>query len=423
MNEHDLTQLLADLGRSVLRPGVLWQLLALLCCLAGAALLSRLMLQHPRSSNLDDHSPQALGVGGLERLAFPLSGLLLVALAKAVLKVVIPVNLISLAIPLLVSMAVIRIGVFGLRHAFARAAWLGAFEKLLAGIVWLFVAAHILGWLPEVIDGLEAISVPIGKQRLSLWMIFQGITTVLLTLLVAFWLAGLIEERLQTADTLDVNLRIVFGRIAKAVLGTLAVMIALPLVGIDLTALSVFGGALGVGLGFGMQKIAANYVSGFILLLDRSIRIGNMVTIGQEHGVITQITSRYTVLHALNGMEIIVPNETLISSVVQNETYTDSKMRVILPIQVSYRSDIEQVLELMLNAARSQPSVLEVPPPEAFLANFGDNGINLELSFWIDTPQKGTLHVRSDVNRELWRSFQAANIEIPYPQREVRIRS
>jgi small-conductance mechanosensitive channel len=283
------------------------------------------------------------------------------------------------------------------------------------------VALHITGVLPTVIDGLEQIGFSIGKAKLNLWMLLQGTLTVLVTVLVALWVAGVIESRLMRTEGLDANMKLVFARLSKALLLVLAVTIGLPLVGIDLTALSVFGGALGVGLGFGMQKIAANYVSGFILLLDRSIRMGSLISVGSERGIVSQITTRYTVLKGMTGIESIVPNETLVGSVVQNETFTDPRMRISLPIQVSYASDLEKVMAILVAAAKLQPRVMEDPAPGAFVEAFADSGINLQLGFWICDPTEGTLGIRSAINLEIWRRFKEEGIEIPFPQREVRI--
>ena len=283
------------------------------------------------------------------------------------------------------------------------------------------VALHLSGVLPTVIDGLEQVSFSIGKAKVNLWMLLQGALTVFVTVLVALWVAGVIESRLMRTEGLDANLKLVFTRLSRGLLVVLAVAIGLPLVGIDLTALSVFGGALGVGLGFGMQKIAANYVSGFILLLDRSIRIGNLISVGNERGIVSQITTRYTVLKGMTGIESIVPNETLVGSIVQNETFTDPKVRVAVPIQVGYATDLEKAMAIMIEAAQAQPRVMEDPAPGAFLESFADSGINLQLGFWIRDPAEGTLGIRSAINMQIWRRFKEEGIEIPFPQREVRV--
>jgi small-conductance mechanosensitive channel len=234
-------------------------------------------------------------------------------------------------------------------------------------------------------------------------------------------LSSAVEARLNAAVGLDSNLRAVFARLSRALLILLAVLIGLPMVGIDLTTLSVFGGALGVGLGFGLQKIASNYVSGFIILLDNSIRIGNIITVGNDRGEVTRITTRYTVLKNLAGVEALVPNELLVGSVVQNESYTDRQVRIGLPVQVSYDGDLERAMAIMTAAAKAQPRVLADPAPAVLLKEFAESGINLELGFWVGDPEQGVGGLRSDINLAIWHDFKQAGIAIPFPQREVRI--
>lgn len=422
MEENQIAQLLIDLWGDLQQPAIFWQLGVLALCLGLAALLAgqvrRAMVR--RRERLGLGAP-GLAEESLARVVFPLTGLLLVGAARLVLSHWHHVNLFRLAVPLLLAMAVIHLTVHALQRAFPKAGWLASFERAFAGLAWLMVALHISGLLPTVIDGLEQVDFTVGKAKLNLWMLLQGSLTVLLTVLGALWLAGSIETRLMSTPGLDSSLKLVFARISKALLLLLAVAIGLPLVGIDLTALSVFGGALGVGLGFGMQKIAANYVSGFILLLDRSIRLGNLITVGNERGVVSQITTRYTVLKGMTGIESIVPNEVLVSSVVQNETFTDPRVRVALAVQVNYGCDLEQAMGILVEAAKRQPRVLADPAPAAFLEAFADSGINLQLGFWIGDPHEGSLGIRSAINLEIWRRFKEAGIEIPFPQREVRI--
>jgi len=214
---------------------------------------------------------------------------------------------------------------------------------------------------------------------------------------------------------------VVFARLARAVILVAAVLVVLPLLGVDLTVLSVFGGALGVGLGFGLQKIASNYVSGFIILLDRSIRIGDLITADNQHGVVTRITTRYAVLRSLAGVEAIIPNDALVTTTVLNHSYTDKQVRVAVRLQVAYGTQIEPVQALLAEIALRQPRVLREPGPTAHLVNFADNGIEIELGFWIADPEQGTQNIRSDVSVEIVREFHARGIEIPFPQREVRV--
>lgn len=327
----------------------------------------------------------------------------------------------AVLLPLLVAFVVIRAVLYILRRGLPNARWLVDFGRVFALLAWGLVALHFTGLLPEAIDFLEGITFTAGKQRLNLWVVLQGVAAVLVTLLVALWLGSLVEARLLAAQGLDSSLRVVFARLAKALLIVLAVLIGLPAVGIDLTMLSVFGGALGVGLGFGLQKIAANYISGFIILLDRSIRIGDLIRIGNERGQVTQITTRYTVLRGLTGVEALVPNEVLVSSIVENESYTDSTVRIAVAVQVGYGADLERALAILVAVARATPRVLAAPEPRALVLALADSGINLELGFWIDDPQEGTGQLRSDLNLAIWKAFRAEGIEIPFPQRDVRI--
>ncbi len=414
---NDLSNLLGDFWRYLQQPDALWQVCALLLCLGLAFSADRLVSRRAISSQ----QVWRLGQGGLRRLTFPLLALILVLVARALLKHSLNVQLLTLAVPLLASLAVIRAVFYVLRHSFGNSGWLASFERFFALSVWSVVALYITGLLPELIEMLESVGFSVGKQRLNLWQVAQGAVVLLATLLTALWINGLVEVRLAQAEGLDQNLRVVFTRLAKAFLLLLAVLIGLPLVGIDLTTLSVFGGALGVGIGFGLQKIASSYVSGFIILLDRSIRIGNFISVGTERGQVTQITTRYTVLKGLTGIEAIVPNEILVNSVVLNESYTDPHVRIALPVQISYGSDIERAMCILLEALSDQVRVLRDPAPRALVVAFADSGINLELGFWIADPQLGTLELRSDIYLAIWHGFQRAGIQIPYPQREIRV--
>lgn len=414
-------RLLADLWLDLQQPDVLWQAGTLLLCLALATGFNRWFRQRYLSSVAKQDSALQLGQHGFDRLALPLTMLLLVFAARPLLAHWHHVNLLSLAIPLLTSLVVIRAVMFVVRHSFfATAPWLVSFERVLAFLAWGVVALHILGVLPELIALMEGVSFTLGKGKLNLWLLLQGAGAVLATLLVALWVGGLLEARLMKTEGIDGNLRLVLARLMRALLIVIAVLVGLPLVGIDLTTLSVFGGALGVGLGFGLQKIAANYVSGFIILLDRSIRIGNLIDVAGVRGVVTRITTRYTLLRGMTGVEMIVPNELLVGSVISNETFTDPKVRIATEVQVAYGTDLEKVLGMLAAAAQTQPRVLAEPPPKAFVTAFADSGINLELGLWIADPEAGTMQIKSDIHLAIWRIFQAEGIEIPFPQREVR---
>ncbi|WP_020163667.1 mechanosensitive ion channel family protein [Methyloversatilis discipulorum] len=399
------------------------ELAVVAACLALAGLITRLLIRRQRrQAGIETLGATArLGLEGLQRLLFPLVGIALLSIARVVVEMLQqPPVLMRLVIAMLVAMGVIRLVVYGLRQVFSPAGWLSTFELLIGLTIWSAWVLHALDILPEVIEWLDSQQVALGKQKLSLWALMQGGAWVLVTLIAAVWLSGSVERKLMRAP-LDSNLRIVLARLSKVALMFLALMITLPLVGIDLTALSVFGGALGVGLGFGLQKIMANYVSGFIILLDRSIRIGDLISVGTDRGQVQQITTRYTVLRSPSGVQSIVPNETLISSVVQNEGLSDREVRVAISVQVGYADDVERALVILEECARAHERVLSEPVPRAFLHSFGDSGINLELGLWITDPENGTLGIRSAVQLEILRRFRAEGIEIPFPQREIRV--
>ncbi len=416
MEKSEIGSTLVGLWHDLQQPEVLWQVAALTVCVAVAWLAAR-VFRRPASGE----GVWRIGRSGLNRILFPLLALGLLSLARIFLRQWHHVHLLDVAVPLFGSFVIIRVVVFALRQAFSPSGWLATFERVVALLVWGAVAMHITGLLPELVGALDGVTFAVGKQKLTLWLVLQGVATVLATLLLALWLGGVIEARLNAAAGLDGNLKLVFARLARGLLIVLAVLLSLPLVGIDLTALSVFGGALGVGIGLGLQKIAASYVSGFVILLDRSIRIGNVIALDKHAGEVTKITTRYTVLRSPTGVEAIIPNEVLIGSVVLNETYTDTRIRLAAAVQVAYGSDLEAAMRVLVEAARRQPRVLAEPEPKAYVVRFADSGIELELGYWIADPEQGSLNIKSDINLGIWRAFRAAGIEIPFPRREVRL--
>jgi len=309
-----------------------------------------------------------------------------------------------------------------LRQTFRQAQWMVTFEKTISGLIWGAVALHILDLLPVLIDTLEAIAIPLGKSKLTALQLITGIFTVGLAAMIALWVSNALDTKLASASGVDPGARVVIGRIAQPILMLLALLIALPMVGLDLTTLSVFGGALGVGLGLGLQRIAANYVSGFIILLDRSIEPGRLIRVDRYRGTVADIRTRYTVLRGMDGVDAIVPNEMLVSSVVESETFSNTTTRGALQVGIGYASDVERAMALMVECAARQPRVLKDPAPLAFLVAFADSGITLEVGFWIEDPKNGLLGLRSDINLAILRAFREAGIEIPFPQREVTIK-
>lgn len=330
-------------------------------------------------------------------------------------------HFVAVVIQLLWAMLAIRVVVVAMQKSFPKALWLQSFARGVAGLVWLCVVLDLLGIMPDLIAWLDGVVIPLGKTHVTLLTVLQGVAAVIGAVILALWVGGVAEDRLVRVQGLDSNLRVVITRIMKALLVFVAILIGMEVVGLDITTLSVFGGALGVGLGFGMQKIASNYVSGFIILLDRSIQIGNLIQVDDQRGEVLQITTRYTVVRALSGAHFLVPNENLVSSTVQNDSFRDPRTRAAVRVGVSYATDIEKTLVILEEIARSEERVIDDPGPQAFFVSFDDSCLTLELGFWVRDPQNGTLGVSSSINRKILLRFREEGIEIPFPQREIKL--
>jgi small-conductance mechanosensitive channel len=412
-----LTRLIDDSHDAIL----LWQLGVLVACALAAWGVMRLAKPY-----LD--KPDTLwsaGRAGIRRVGFPLAMLLALLLGREVARIgLVNTHLLNLAVPLLLALAGVRLVIYALRYVFKPRESLRLWERTAAWMIWGAFALHITGLLPRIHAAMEALSFQSGSHRFSLWLLLQAAAVIVMAIILALTLARVVESRLMGVTQMNLSLRMALSKAARTVLLILAVLVALPAVGIDLTVLSVFGGALGVGIGFGLQKVASNYVSGFIILLDRSVRIGDLVTVDNKYGEVSQINTRYTLLRSLDGTESIVPNETLITQTVVNHSLSKPNVRVALPVQVSYDCNLEQAEALMLEAAHDQKRVIFDDPdnlPRVFLKEFAENGVVLELAVWIRDPSEGQNNLRSDINWAIWRRFKAAGIEIPYPQRVVHL--
>ena len=362
-----------------------------------------------------------VAIGGINRVLFPLSTLAFVTVGKLLLSYWEHTSLLRLATILLIAMAVIRLAVYALRFIFAPSGWLKTMESAISTTVWILLALHLSGLLPQVLMVLEDVSFRIGKSPVNLLQVLQALLTILVTLFFALWLSRILENKLMRSEHLGINMRVVLSKVVRIALSFTAILMALSAVGLDITLLSVFGGALGVGLGFGLQKIASNYVSGFIILTDKSMQIGDVITIDSHYGVVDDLRSRYMVLRKLDGTQVIIPNENLITNPVINHSLAEHKARVQLFVQVSYESPLKLAMRLMCEAADKQPRVLVEPKPEARVEAFGESGIDLSLNIWIPDPEEGSASLRSAIYLDIWEAFQANGISIPYPQREIRI--
>ena len=358
-----------------------------------------------------------------QRLAFPLSGLFAVLVGQLVFRQFgLETPLLDILAKLLVALAIVRLIVYALRVGISPGPGLKAWEKIISTSIWGIVALHLLGWLPAVETFMDQLAIGSGDHRVSLLMATKFVVLSALYLLLALWLSGVIEQWLQSAPHINASLRVGVGKISKVVLLTVAIMLALTEAGVNLASLTVFGGALGVGIGFGLQKIVSNFISGFILLGDRSIRPGDVISIGTNYGWVKELRARYIVVRNRDGVETLIPNENLVTSDVINWSYSDRRIRVRVPVQISYDDDPEQAMAIMEQAATVNPRVLKSPEPAVRLLEFADSGIALELRVWMTDPEEGVGNVRSDINLAIWHGFKAAGITIPYPQRDVHLR-
>ena len=359
---------------------------------------------------------------GTIRVIFPLSMLIYTLIMRGTLnQFEFSTPLLNVVTPLLLSLAAIRILVFILRRAFSPSAALRAWEGIISSVIWVVFALYLVGWLPDVIEMLDSIALSMGDFRFSLLSLINLLLATSIFFIAASWLSNIIERKAKRSSYLSASMQVGLTKFSKLVLYTLAILIALGSVGIDLTSLKVFSGALGVGIGFGLQRIASNFISGFILLFDRSIRPGDVITIGDRFGWVEALHARYVVIRDRDGVETLIPNENLVTSEVTNWSYSDRRVRIRIPIQISYDDDPEQVIKILLNAHHANDRVLEDPEPQARLTGFGDNGIDLELRVWLKDPENGVSNVKSDIYLEIWRQFKEQNITIPFPQRDVRV--
>ncbi len=398
---------------------LLWQVGVLLVC----GLLSWGIVRLFNKFIVDRHPDWQVDRSNLTHLAVPLIALFLVALGRNLLIPDHEVHLLNIAIPLLVALVLVRVLSYMLRHVFKNNASLAVWERYIAWTIWIGFALHITGLFPVIDSILDNVSFESGHHHFSLFLALEALIVVILAIIGALWMSQLIETQLMRATVMDPSLRLALIKTIRTLLLIAGVLIALPAVGIDITVLSVFGGALGVGLGFGLQKVASNYVSGFIILLDRSIRPGDMITVDNKYGEVSQLNTRYTLLRVLDGTEIIIPNETLMTSTVINHSFTKRDVSVKLPIQVGYDSDLVQVQEIMKSIALKHPRVLKTDgyTASAFLTDFGDSGINFALTVWIADPEEGQSGLVSDLYMQIWAAFKQNNIEIPYPRRDIQI--
>jgi small-conductance mechanosensitive channel len=360
------------------------------------------------------------GSGVVDGIFFPLLALLLVLLARWAVQAVVPLAVFRLAVPIFISLAVIRLTVRVLRASFPESQLVRVVERSLSWLVWLGVVLWITGVLPLILQELDAIQWKIGATQVSVRNILEGAVSAVLVLVVALWLSSLLEARLLSGSLGNLGVRKIAANAVRALLLFVGLMFALSAAGIDLTALGVLGGAVGVGIGFGLQKLAANYVSGFVILAEQSMRIGDLVKVDNFEGRITDISTRYTVIRSVNGREAIVPNEMMITQRVENASLADSSMGLSSTVQVAYGTDLAALMPRILATLATVPRVMAEPAPSVLLSNFAADGLELNIGYWVADPENGQGNVRSDVNLAVLKLFNELGVEIPFPQRVLR---
>jgi small-conductance mechanosensitive channel len=411
-DRRELEELLAALTR----PAVVTELALLAACLGLAWLVVR--LARGRSKPV---ASVWFGDYIVDGVLFPVLALAFAFAARVAFAGSIRPAVFQVAIPVLVSLVVIRLSVRVLSRSFPSVGWVRTVERSISWIAWIAVVLWVTGVSPLVLAEMEAVRWSIGSTQVNLRNVLEGVITAGLVMVLALWISAAFERRLLSGGAgHDLSLRKIAANLVRALLLFIGLLVALSAVGIDLTALSVLGGAFGVGIGFGLQKIAANYVSGFVILAERSLRIGDMVKVDNFEGRITDIRTRYTVIRSLAGREAIVPNETLITTRVENASLADTRVLVQTGVQVAYGTDVRSLQPKLEAAVAAVPRVIADPKPSVLLEAFSADGMDLRINFWIGDSENGTGNVKSTVNLVVLDLLDRENVEIPFPQRVVR---
>ena len=403
----EIQQIWQELQGDLSTPAVIWQI-----AIISMAVIIGLAVNGALRKYIMQHAPEQwkLAIGSINRMLFPLTTLVFVLFSQLILSGWQHTGLLKLAGRLLFAMAAIRLIIYLLRYLFSPGGWLNALESVIAWIIWGILALYLTDVLPQIMQGMQDMRFNIGKNNLNLLLVLQGLLTVIATIFIALWLSRVIENKLMRADQLNVNLRVVLGKIIRIILLFVATLVALSAVGLDITLLSVFGGALGVGLGFGLQRIASNYVSGFIILLDKSMQIGDVILVDKHYGMVSDMRARYMVLSKPDGTHVIIPNETLITTAVVNHSLTEHKGRVQIEFTIGVNSPLELALQLLQDITNLHTRILQTPSPVARIKGFNEHGVELTLTVWVSDPEKGVLSLQSALFMDVWKMYQKNKI-------------
>jgi small-conductance mechanosensitive channel len=421
--------LLQQLFQNSAGPQLYVQLLAIIAAMALAVFAGRAVRAAWQRRPPPRRPWQALLWEGLVRLVPALCASLLLLAAHAVFAgAEADTSIVDLALRLACILVLVRAGVYAVSQLLGPLSWLHSWEVQFTGIVWLAIAFQLVGWFGIIESTLDSIDLLPGKAQFSLWSLLKSLVVITGFVLAGGLVARAIEQRVMKLQAVAMSTRVGIAKFSHFFLVSLGALVGVNAAGVDLTALTLITGAIGIGLGFGLQAIASNFVSGFVLLLDKSIKPGDVIsftgltgTSTENFGWVQELRGRCVVVRDRDGVETLVPNQNLITGTVINWSYSDRKVRLKLPVRISYRDDPELALDLLRRSVEGNPRVLQDPAPAPRLMCFSDHGMDLELRFWIADPQNGVNNVRSDVNRRIWRLFRAEGITIPVAQHEVRL--
>ena len=372
--------------------------------------------------------PRRVVVAGMV-LSPALIGLLLILGLRALFNAFdLHTGLIDIALDLTTVLVLVRFGVHALSVSLGPNSWIRAWELKLTFVLWAIISFQVLGWFSGIERTFDSIDLVPGKTTFSLWALLKSIVVIVGFLVATSLIARTIERRVMKLEGLAISTRIGITKFSTFMLVGLGILLGINASGVDLTVLGLFTGAIGLGLGFGLQAIASNFVSGFVLLLDKSIKPGDVIsftgttgTSTENFGWVQELRGRYIVVRDRDGVETLVPNQNLITNSVINWSYSDQRVRIRLPVMISFADDPEVALQVLIDAAANHPRILKEPGPVSRLMSFENYGMRVEVRFWIRDPMNGVNNVRSDVNREIWRLFKKHGITIPVQQHEVRV--
>jgi small-conductance mechanosensitive channel len=297
-----------------------------------------------------------------------------------------------------------------------------ALARLIAVLAWSLAALNILRLLVPLLDFLDSVAITVGALRVSLFTVIKGVLSLVVLLWAATLTSRLFERRITRVATLTPRARVILGKLLQITLVTVAVILSLTSVGIDLSTFAILTGAIGVGIGLGLQKTVSNLFSGIILLLDRSIKPGDVIEVGGTYGWVSSMGARYVAVETRDGTEYLIPNEDIITHQVLNWSHKSERVRLKVPVRAPFDADVEHVLALLKEAASRPTRVLRNPAPTALVMGFGESAIELELRFWITDAHNGVQNIKSEALLEIWRLFRAHGIPIPYPKRDLLVR-